>query len=272
MTGAKKLFDQGRLGEAVEELTKALREKPLDGHARVFLFELLCFQGAFERAAKQLEIIAAQSRDANTELAIQVYRDLAASEVARLAVFHGKGLPKFLAPPPPYVEQYVMLVKQMADGAGDVGEQLGKAEDATPAIAGRAGERAFAGFRDADDRVAPVLEVFSGGEYLWVPFEQITRLRIIEPKRLRELVWAPATLEACGQDPRDVFLPVLYVDSWLGHRDEVKLGKMTVWDAIKDQVVVGAGQRVFLLDDQDASLLELGEVEFQASVSSAQAT
>ena len=94
MSVAKQLLDQGRLGDAVEELTRALRDKPLDRQARVFLFELLCFQGAFERAAKQLEIMVTQSADATTGLAIQVYKDLAASEVARLSVFHGSGLPK----------------------------------------------------------------------------------------------------------------------------------------------------------------------------------
>ena len=37
---------------------------------------------------------------------------------------------------------------------------------------------------------------------------------------------------------------------------------MTEWQAIEDQLVVGAGQRVFLVDDQEVSLLELRDVQF----------
>ncbi len=37
---------------------------------------------------------------------------------------------------------------------------------------------------------------------------------------------------------------------------------MTEWQAIEDQVVVGAGQRVFLVDDEEVSVLEMRDVQF----------
>jgi type VI secretion system protein ImpE len=60
----------------------------------------------------------------------------------------------------------------------------------------------------------------------------------------------------------DVFVPALYVGSHGNEDDQVRLGRMTSWRAIEDQLVAGAGQRVFLVDDDEVSLLELRDVEF----------
>lgn len=169
MLNAKTLFEEGRLGDAVMELNEAVKTHPADVGLRVFLFELLCFQGALDRAAKQLDVVAAQSGDAGTELASQVYRGLLAAEAARRQVFHGDALPKFITPPGPHVEQYLMLVKKMASPPAEIAAMIERAEEETPEVSGERAGTAFSSFRDADDRVAGVLEVFYGSDYLWVP-------------------------------------------------------------------------------------------------------
>ena len=46
---AKQLFDNGDLQGAISELTADVKANPLDLRNRIFLFELLCFMGDFQR-------------------------------------------------------------------------------------------------------------------------------------------------------------------------------------------------------------------------------
>jgi type VI secretion system protein ImpE len=263
MQNAKALFEEGRLAESVEALNQAVKSRPADGGLRIFLFELLCFQGSFERAAKQLDVIAGQSGDPAIELGIDVYRSLVTAEGRRRAVFNGDALPKFITSPRPHVERYLLLLKKLRSAPGEeIAEILEQAEEALPIVTGERGGKPFSNFRDADDRVAGMLEVFHGSEYLWVPFDQITRLDITPPKKLRELMWVQAKLEVEGQPSGDVFIPTRYADSHLNPSDNVKLGRVTEWEAVHDCMVIGHGQRVFLVDEEEIALLDLGGVGF----------
>ena len=265
MQDARALFDAGRLADAIAELTQSLRSRPADVGLRTFLFELLCFQGDIERAEKQLAVLVNQSGDARTAMAVQVYGHLLTAERLRRQVFHGDALPQFPLAPTEHVERYVVLLRKMSAPADELGTLLEAAEEATPAIAGERKSQRFSSFRDADDRVAPVLEVFHGPDYLWVPFDQITRLEISAPTKLRELMWAQARLQVADQPVGDVFIPALYVDSYQHPREVVRLGRATEWEALHDRMVVGAGQRVFLVDGEEVPLFDLGEVTFAAS-------
>jgi protein involved in temperature-dependent protein secretion len=55
---AKKLFEAGKVQEAMNELMAYLRDHPSDTKQRPFLFELLCFSDDFVRAEKQLGVLA----------------------------------------------------------------------------------------------------------------------------------------------------------------------------------------------------------------------
>jgi type VI secretion system protein ImpE len=47
---ANDLFREGRLEAAIAQQTEEVKNKPADVTARIFLFELLCFAGNYERA------------------------------------------------------------------------------------------------------------------------------------------------------------------------------------------------------------------------------
>jgi type VI secretion system protein ImpE len=264
---ARDLLNAGQLDDAVRTLTQEVKAKPADTSQRVFLFELLCFQGDFDRALKQLDVIAAQGSGPDTDLAVQVYRDLIAAERMRHQVFHDGALPKFFLSPPPYADHYVVMVKKLATSPAEAAGLLAEAEEKFPAATGTFGDRAFTSFRDADDRMAPVLEVFHDGNYLWLPLAQVRRLQVTEPKKLRDTIWAHAQVETDEGSVGDVFLPALYVDSHAHANEQVRLGRMTEWQAVEDQLVVGSGQRVFLVDDRQVSLLELRDVQFSGAAS-----
>jgi type VI secretion system protein ImpE len=261
----KDLFEAGRLTDAIQELNQSIKSKPTDPQLRMFLFELLCFAGDLPRAARQIDVLATQAADPGVALALQGYRELLVAEELRRDAYLGKGLPKFIIPPPRHVEPYALLLGRAAESGFDAVEKYAEAEEETPAVAGRIAEQAFSHLRDADDRIAPVLELFIAGEYVWLPFEQIARIEIAAPARLRDLIWLPATVEVHGHPPGPVFIPVLYVNSHTHADDPVKLGRSTEWDAIADQIVVGRGQRILLADDIEHPLLDVREVNLQAA-------
>jgi type VI secretion system protein ImpE len=257
MTDVDALVRQGALEEAIKAATEMLRSAPADQRARVLLFELLCFSGAFDRAIKQIDVLGTQAADAGVDLALQVHRGLALAEQKRASVFRGEALPKFLLPPPAHVEAYVTLTARMAGGAADLAEFAAAAEDGTPSQPGSLDGRQFAEIRDADDRLAPVLEVFHGTEYIWLPLSQVTQLTIQPPRWLRDLLWLPATVGVGAEPPGDIFIPVLYPNTASHGESDVRLGRRTEWTALGDAVVVGAGQRVLLVDGEPVSLLDV---------------
>src|SRR5262249_3848652 len=130
-------------------------------------------------------------------------------------------------------------------------------------------DRSFKSCRDADDRIGPILELFHGGSYVWLPVEQITHLQISEPKSARDLLWARAKGETYEQSGGDVFLPTPDVHSYTNANQAVRLGRVTEWQLIGDQLVWGTGQRVLLLDDQEVSFLELRDLRLQPSAAGA---
>src|SRR5262252_7828215 len=87
MTAAE-LFRAGNLSEAIQALGGELRDHPTDARRRTFLFELLCFAGEFDRAAKHLNVLAQGSRDA--EMGALLYRSALAAERQRKAFFDAR--------------------------------------------------------------------------------------------------------------------------------------------------------------------------------------
>jgi type VI secretion system protein ImpE len=61
---ARELFQAGKLNEAVQALGVEVRDNPTDVRRRTFLFELLCFQGEYDRAEKHLNVLADATPDA----------------------------------------------------------------------------------------------------------------------------------------------------------------------------------------------------------------
>jgi type VI secretion system protein ImpE len=259
LQNARTLFDAGRLGEAVHALNQAVRSRPTAVGLRVFLFELLCFQGDLARAERQLAVLA---RDRTAGFAVRRFRSLLTAEAQRRAVFAGAANPSLMGVPPIWLNGHLALLKRHGDvrarDAGTAPTRRAAAE--APPIAGTRGGVAFASLRDADERLGAVLEVMLGADYAWLPFEQIRHLEIRPPTRLRDLLWARARVQIEGDGCRDVFVPALYVNSHCDRNDAVRLGRSTVWRFRLDRVV-GAGLRTLLVDDEELSLFDLGSVD-----------
>jgi type VI secretion system protein ImpE len=228
---AKELFQAGKLSEAVQALGAEVRDNPTDPRRRTFLFELLCFQGEFDRAEKHLNVLAGAGPDA--QMGAVLYFSALHAERVRHELFQKKDYPN----------------SPVTD------EAHGGAIDGRP----------FESIEDSDPRVGPRLEMFAAGAYLWIPFEHIEKIEIQAPKRLRDLLWVPALVRTGpafrGTELGEVLLPVLAPFSYKHPDDNVKLGRATEW-AEEDGVAVPSGQRVFSVDGEDVPILEIRNIEF----------
>jgi type VI secretion system protein ImpE len=226
----QELFRAGRLDEAIEALGVELRNNPSDAQRRIFLFELLCFAGNFARAEKQLDVLAQRGSDA--AMGTLLYRSAIHAEQTRQEMFVAGTYPTSATPRP-------------------VGGTLN-------------GER-FSSLTDADPRVGARLEVFAAGQYTWIPLEHVASVRMQPPKRLRDLLWAPAVVRTGpdfqGIELGEVLVPIMAPLSWHHENDAVRLGRVTEWQELGDGTQVPIGQKLLLVDEQEFPILELRELD-----------
>jgi type VI secretion system protein ImpE len=258
---AEELLKAGHLLAAVEQLNQEVRSRPTDTQRRTFLFELLCFAGDYQRAERQLDVLSRHS--AMAEIGVQVYRHILAAERARQRLFSEGVQPTFLFSPPSYVHLHLEALHQLCNHQpAEAVALLEQSQRSQPPLQGSLAGQPFSEWRDGDDLLAPFLEVIVHNTYVWLPFEQIKHLHITTPKRLRDLLWVPATLEAHAGPVGEVFLPVLYPDSYRHADERVRLGRMTDWIDMGEGVTLGAGQHLFFIAGQDKGILEVRDIEF----------
>jgi len=227
---AAELYRDGRLDEAIEALGAALRDDPSDTRRRTFLFELLCFAGSYDRAEKQLDVLAREGRDA--EMGSLLYRGAIHAERLRQQMFEPGGLPPSTGP--------------------------------APLVSGTLNGTAFSALEDGDPRIGARLELFVAGQYTWLPLAQLESVQIEPPKRLRDLLWAPVVVRAAAgaahMDMGEVLMPVLTPAAWKHADPQVRLGRVTEVEDLADGTAVPVGQKLLLMDGSEVPLLEIREL------------
>jgi type VI secretion system protein ImpE len=262
MTQAKAFFDAGQLNAAIGELTREVKAHPADASLRTFLFEVLCFAGEWDRAEKQLDALGHQ--DVKAEIGVQVYRNNIGAERDRRRLFSDGLQPHFLTEPPAYIDLHLAVINRLREGKTvEARGTLDRAEEERPALAGTFNGKRFEDFRDWDDVVGPVLELILNGQYTWLPFEHIRSMEVNAPKHARDLVWASARIQATDGTIGEVYIPALYAGSSEHTSDQVRLGRMTDWKQLSDDLSVAVGLRLFLVDGEDKPLYEARSVEFE---------
>lgn len=261
MNDAKTLLDAGNLSGATEAVLAGVKQNPTDVGLRTFLFELSCFAGDWTRAEKQLDVIGHQ--DANTMIGSLIYRQCLEAERKRARLFSDGLKPEFLADPPDYVYGLLTANNRIREGnITEAREILDKIEEERPAFSCQANGNQVEDFRDYNDLTSCVLEVIIKDSYVWVPLEQVEKIEFVPPKSLRDLFWIQANLETANGTNGEVLVPSLYVNSYKNQEDQVRLGRMTDWREIGEDVYVGEGLKLFWIEGKDTPILELKEVVF----------
>jgi type VI secretion system protein ImpE len=233
---ALELYRNGELQEAIKVLGDELRSHPLDTKRRTFLFELLCFAGNFDRAEKQLDVLA----DANSQAlaGALMYRSALHAEKTRRELFAKREYPEANIPTEP--------------------------------LAGQWNGENFSKLYDADPRIGANLEVFIAGSYTWIPMKYMVRLEIEKPESLRDLLWARARVETSAafrlQDLGEVLLPVLSPFSFQHADQSVQLGRSSVWETSGTDTEIPFGQKLMWIDGEEIPLLELRSIEWNPLV------
>lgn len=231
MPTASELFTDGRLDAAIESLGVELRSNPNDAQRRSFLFELLSFAGQYERASRQLDVLA--SGGTMAEAGASVYRAALQAERVREHMFDSNDYPTGAVPDAP---------------------------------SGSCNGTPFTTIEDADPRIGARLEIIAGGRYLWIPFAHIASIGIEEPKRLRDLRWIPARLETSEEirsmDLGEVLIPALSPAAWKLTDAELRLGRATDWEELPDGDFAPIGQKVWRIDGRETPLLEVRQLVF----------
>jgi protein involved in temperature-dependent protein secretion len=172
-----------RVGEIAQAIPAAVQRAA--DRSRRALAPLRCSaMGEHDRAILQLDTLAQDPSSAwgQSSIARWCWR--------RMRCYARESL--LPADSPAHVEARLEALRALREGrAADARSALERAERARPALEGKVDGEAFADLFDSDELLGPVLELFAGGHYLWLPLERVRTLQVHPPKHQLELLWLP---------------------------------------------------------------------------------
>jgi len=237
-----------------------VRSEPANRQLRVFLFQLLCVLGDWERARSQLKALG--ELDAGTLPLVHVYGAAITCELLRREVFAGARTPLVLGEPLPWVALLLQALAVEGQGRGAEAEALrAEALEKAGAVPGSIDGQAFEWIADADSRLGPMFEAVIDGRYYWVPFERIRSLALDAPSDLRDFVWMPANLRFSNEGEAAALLPARYPGSESDSDGQIRLGRKTEWDEVSPETFRGRGQRMLATDSNEYALLSVRRIE-----------
>ncbi|MES9939065.1 MAG: type VI secretion system accessory protein TagJ [Candidatus Thiodiazotropha sp. 6PLUC2] len=264
---AEELLKQGELDAALDALQQAIRKEPSNAKLRVFLFQLLCVVGAWERALSQLDV-AADLDPLNLPMA-QTYREAIQCELFRKEVFGGEKSPLIFGDPPEWTAFLLESLRLSGKGEYAQAESLrNQAFELAPTSSGMLDEQPFAWLADADSRIGPMFEAIVNGRYYWIPMQRLKKVSIEAPEDLRDMVWTPAHLTFENEGEAVALLPARYPGTEQETDTALKLSRKTEWLTPADNLYIGLGQRMLATDQNEYPLLNTREIEFQAATDS----
>jgi len=260
-TDAEQILRSGDPRAALAKLTEAVRAKPADASLRIFLSQLLCVLGQWERAHTQLNVVADLDK-----LAIPMRETVGHAircELMRAQVFAGKRTPMVFGQPDEWLALLIESLLQAGQGDAALAQDLAaRAFEAAPAAAGRIDGQPFEWIMDADSRIGPVLEACVNGNYYWVPFSRLTKVTFEAPEDLRDCVWTPAQLMFANGGETVALVPTRYPGSQDSADGLICLARKTDWTDLGNDRFAGLGQRVLATDGGEYDLMAVRSIEF----------
>jgi type VI secretion system protein ImpE len=249
------LFEEARLTEAVAAQEKLVRARPDDVGERLIFCDLLAFAGDRDAVRRHLDEVSIKAPDLADYIA--EWRRLVAADDRR----HAGAAPDFIIDPPPHVRPRLDAADRLRlDPVAGIADLIDVAEEMTPWVEGHLDGRPFDGWRDADDLLGPVVELFHADRYVWVPTEQVRKLRLEPVDGLRDRLYRPATVWLTDGRDWEVFVPALYTGSAQHPEDGIRTGAGVDWIETAG-LMRGVGSRTFLFGDEELSLDEFRQVE-----------
>lgn len=254
---------KGNPRAALAHLQEIVKKDPSSSAWRIYLFQLLAVNGAWERAATQLGVLA--DLDPKTEAMVRTYTEALRSEALRSEIFAGRRTPLIFGEPEPWMAWLTQAVALEAQGKADEAEPLrARALEEAPATPGAIDGQRFEWIADADSRLGPLLEAVVFDQYTWVPFCRLRELKMEKPVDLRDLVWAPAEFTWANGGKAVGFVPSRYPGSESSDDGAIQMARKTAW-VESGSAWLGQGQRMLVTDVGDHPLLEVRSIVFDAA-------
>lgn len=251
----------------MKALQEQVRSNPSDGALRIFLFQLLCIMGSWDRALTQLDTAA--DMDPSASMMGKIYRNALQCEGLRAEVFSGKRSPLIFGDPPEWIGLIIEALRLYAagdTGPGPAGELRERAFENARAVSGSINGEAFEWLADADPRLGPTLEAIVNGRYFWIPFENIRSMTLEEPADLRDMVWLPVHFTWVNGGEMVGFIPTRYAGSDCSSNRLIQLARKTEWVEGPNGECIGLGQRVFVTNAGEYALLDTRRIELDTAV------
>lgn len=253
----------GSIADELSRVQAEIRNKPNVVELRVYLFQLLCLLGQWQRAVMQLQTCT--QLDPKTIPMAQTYREVLRCELIRQDVFSGKKLPQVLGQPPEWLGLLIKAQQKLASGAiAEAATIRNTALQEAPETTGSIDDQPFAWICDADSRLGPVIEAVINGQYYWIPFSHFSEIRIDAPVDLRDVVWAPAHFTFANEGKTVALIPVRYTGSE-NEYDAFRLSHKTVWSELDEFTYTGIGQRMLATDNAEYALLDVRKIVIDTS-------
>lgn len=246
------LFQDGQLNEAIAAQRALLASHPDEISERLCLCDLLGFGGQWPAIQTHLGYLANGPHEIREYL--NEWSQLLQAESER----RRKATPHFLIKPPPQVLLRVQAREKTAKHA----DLIDEADELTPEIEGYIDGRPFEGFRDTDDFLGPMLEVFHGGRFIWLAMEQLRRLRLSPVESLRDSLFRPASIRLTDGFDYEVFLPVLYEATNANSPMNCQLGLLTDWSE-KEGMMQGIGAKQMQFGEEELTFADFDQIEIR---------
>lgn len=257
MSTAREALADGRLADAVT-LQQQMVDADPSPSARLFLFELLVLSDRLTDAREQL--LAINTDDAGWSSTRRRF-DRLLRAIRRRNHLHRR--PEFLLPPPDHAKRRWNAARAVEAGDPDRGVMwVDRADAATPEVRGFVDGREFIGLRDGDERFASVWELFVGGRYCWVPFEQSKAVVIPPATGVVEMAYRPAELRLADGRTLNVVLPMVYPLS-AESGDEFALGEAVDWTTEDLGPVCAFGAKLYFVGEEELPLSQVRMLEFR---------
>ncbi|GAB2915000.1 type VI secretion system accessory protein TagJ [Rheinheimera gaetbuli] len=254
MKQLQELIRQGELSAATECAVAQLRDDPANAGVRANYVELLCLQGALEKADQQLDILVRQHPDFLVG-AVNL-RQLIRAAVARQDFVDGGMTATLFAEPDEMFEALLALrlalKEQNTEQAALAAAKLEQQRQSSKLTVNGS---VVTELRDLDDSLGGYLELFgTDGKYYLAKFSEIDSLQLKRPQSLLDTVWRRAEIIIKDGPSGEVFVPMTYQGSV---RMSERLGRDTQWQELHPQLVTGLGLKMLLCGDEAMSFAEL---------------
>ncbi|MCC6510968.1 MAG: virulence protein SciE type [Pirellulaceae bacterium] len=267
------LLKSGDLVGALKGLQAEIRDAPQVAKHRIFLFQLLCALGQWDRALTQLNVL--RDIDPSALSMVQAYQEALNCEALRKSVFAGERSPLILGEPEPWMAMMVEALKLSVSAPEEADLLRSQALEQATVASGvitlfptssqetRYEEKFdFQWVADADSRIGPFLEAIVNGKYFWIPATRLQSVAFEKVADLRDLVWLPCRFQWSNGGEAVGFVPTRYAGSESVEDDEIRLARKTQWQETSPGVYAGLGLRMLTTDADEFGLTQIAKIDF----------